>query len=194
MGAAHLRWCGLVAAFVCLSAPLAPGQTLFPEVFRSIDPHIVDEVRNFLFGGPGAGGFDLASLNVQRGRDHGLPSYNHVRRALGLAPVSNFADINPDPVVQENLSLAFASVEEIDLWMGGLSEPHMPGALVGQTFRTILIDQFERSRDGDRFWYEIYLPALLVAIVQQQTLARIIARNTTLGPELLADVFYVPSR
>jgi hypothetical protein len=161
-------------------------------VAQNVDPHIVDEVRNFLFGEPGAGGFDLASLNVQRGRDHGLPSYNHVRRVLGLRPVSDFADINPDPVVQENLSLAFANVEQIDLWMGGLSEPHARDAIVGETFRAILIDQFERSRDGDRFWYEIYLPMELVTIVRHQTLARIIARNTALAPELPADVFHAP--
>jgi len=108
--------------------------------------------------------------------------------------VSGFADINPDPVVQENLALAFASVEDIDLWMGGLSEPHAPGALVGETSLAILVDQVERSRDGDRFWYEIYLPRELVDTVRQQTLARIIARTTAFGPELPADVFRVPSR
>jgi len=43
-------------------------------------------VRNFLFGPPGAGGFDLASLNIQRGRDHGLPSYNGARCLMGLTP------------------------------------------------------------------------------------------------------------
>jgi peroxidase len=161
---------------------------------QEVDPHIVDEVRNFLFGGPGTGGFDLASLNVQRGRDHGLPSYNAARRELGLAPVSSFANINPDVEVQENLSLAFASVEDIDLWMGGLSEPHAPGALVGETFREILVDQFRRSRDGDRFWYQVYLPPELVAVVEQQTLAKILERNTRLGPEIPADVFHVPSR
>ncbi|MCA9072969.1 MAG: peroxidase, partial [Planctomycetaceae bacterium] len=41
------------------------------NVAQELDNQVVDDVRNFLFGPPGAGGFDLASLNIQRGRDHG---------------------------------------------------------------------------------------------------------------------------
>src|SRR5262249_51528352 len=61
-----------------------------------IDTRVVNSVRNFLFGPPGAGGFDLASLNIQRGRDHGLADYNTVRAAYGLARVTSFAGITSD--------------------------------------------------------------------------------------------------
>ena len=43
---------------------------------QEIDTRVVDDVRNFLFGSPGQGGFDLAALNIQRGRDHGIADYN----------------------------------------------------------------------------------------------------------------------
>ena len=39
---------------------------------------------------------DLVALTVQRGRDHGLPTYTQVREALGIAPVLAWADINPE--------------------------------------------------------------------------------------------------
>jgi peroxidase len=58
------------------------------NIAQRVDIHIVDDLRNFLFGAPGAGGFDLAALNIQRGRDHGLLSYNETRRRLGLMAVT----------------------------------------------------------------------------------------------------------
>jgi hypothetical protein len=62
---------------------------------------------------------------------------------------------------------------------------------VGETFARILGDQFERLRDGDRYWYAAYLPQFLVDIVERQTLAAIIRRNTAIGNELQDDVFRV---
>lgn len=158
---------------------------------QELDNQVVDAVRNFLFGAPGAGGFDLASLNIQRGRDHGLPGYNQVRADFGLPRVTSFAQISANPAVQEKLASVYASVDDIDLWVGGLAEPHVPGALVGETFFVILRDQFERLRDGDRFWYESYLPRDLAQMVREQTLSRIIRRNTSIGPELQPNVFLV---
>jgi hypothetical protein len=159
---------------------------------QEIDNFIVDAVRNFLFGPPGAGGFDLASLNIQRGREHGLAGYNQVRSEIGLRPVRRFRQINPDPAVQARLESAYPTVDDIDLWVGGLAEPHVRRAVVGPTFHAILKDQFERVRDGDRFWYQTYLPAFLVDLVEQQTLAVVIRRNTEIGAELQPDAFRLP--
>ncbi len=169
--------------------PLLRG--LASQRAQQIDGLVVDEVRNFLFGPPGSGGFDLASLNIQRGRDHGLASYNEARSAFGLPPARSFADIHPDPAVQANLAAAYDTVGDVELWVGGLAERPRPGALVGETFFTILRDQFERVRDGDRFWYRSYLPRWLVKIVEKQTLARIIRRNTEIGIELSDNPFLI---
>ena len=165
---------------------------LASQMAQNIDPYVIDDVRNFLFGPPGAGGFDLASLNIQRGRDHGLPSYNQVRIDLGLPPVSNFTDISFNGEVQTNLANVYDAVDNIDIWVGGLAEDHVPGALVGETFHTILIDQFQRLRDGDRFWYQTYFPRYLVRLVEKQTLARIVRRNTQIGSEMQDNVFIIP--
>ncbi len=92
-----------------------------------LDSKVVGSVRNFLFGPPGAGGFDLASLNIQRGRDHGLADYNDTRAAVGLPRVRSFADITRNTELQQKLAALYGNVNNIDLWVGLLVEDHIPG-------------------------------------------------------------------
>ncbi|XP_042212758.1 peroxidase-like [Homarus americanus] len=101
-------------------------------------------------------GLDLLALNVQRGRDHGIPGYVRYRMACGLKPVNNFDELKPDmePQVLDNLKKAYKRVEDIDLFVGALSEKNVAGGNVGPTFACILADQFVRIKIGDRFWFE----------------------------------------
>ncbi|MEO6970690.1 MAG: peroxidase family protein, partial [Chthoniobacterales bacterium] len=160
------------------------------QIPQEVDVSIVDGVRNF-FTGIGTG-FDLPALNIQRGRDHGLPSYNQVRIDYGLAPKASFAEVTSNPDFQSRLASAYSSPDDMDLWVGCLAEDHVNGGLVGETMWTIFKDQFERTRDGDRFWYESYLDPTTLAIVQQQTLGAIIKRDTSIGSEMQDEVFHVP--
>jgi hypothetical protein len=161
---------------------------------QEFDPHVVDDVRNFLFGPPGAGGFDLASLNLQRGREHGLPRYNDLRVAYGLTPHASFADVSSSADVQARLAAVYATVDDVDAWVGGLSEDHVPGAVVGELVFAVLTDQFERLRDGDRFYYEIHLGGAVAKVIRNETLATIIRRCTSIDLEMQDDVFAPPSR
>lgn len=148
---------------------------------EEIDTYIVDGLRNFLFGQPGQGGFDLASLNVQRGRDHGLADYNTTRAALGLARVTSFSQITSDPAIAAALQSVYGSVDNVDLWVGGLAENHVRGGSVGPTFQRILVDQFTRLRDGDRFWYERDLSGRDLAMVRSTSLADVISANASIS-------------
>lgn len=161
------------------------------QVSQRIDSHVIDDVRNFLFGQPGAGGFDLAAINIQRGRDHGLASFNDMRRALGLRPVSRFDEISEKPSVQQALAAAYDSVEDIDLWVGGLAEDPHKKAMVGETFYHILKRQFIALREGDRFWYRNQFSQRELEELEQTRLSDIIRRNTTIGRELQDNVFLV---
>lgn len=172
--------------------PLLRG--LAGQVCQDLDVHVVDEVRVFLFGPPGAGGFDLASLNIQRGRDHGLPGYNDAREGMGLPRVASFDQISSDQEVQSRLASVYDSVEEIDLWVGGLAEDDVPGAMVGPLFFEILTTQFEALRDGDRFWYQIALLPEELDGVERTRLSDIIRRNTDIAEEISVDVFTVGDR
>ncbi|GAB5406421.1 MAG: peroxidase family protein [Aureliella sp.] len=157
---------------------------------QEVDLEVVDSLRNAVFGPPGSGGFDLVALNIQRGRDHGLADYNSIRVAYGLEPVESFSDITSDVEIQEKLEGLYGSVDNIDAWVGMLAEDHQRGSSVGETAGTIIAEQFERLRDGDRFWYENTFSGSDLRQLRQTTLADVIENNTNVTG-LQENVFFM---
>ena len=98
---------------------------------------------------------DLASLNIQRGRDHGLPSYSQWRSYCGLSKATTVNDLGNEirnSSVREKLREIYNdNPDSIDLFVGGLLEDTLPGSQLGPTFQCIIGDQFKRLRDGDRY-------------------------------------------
>lgn len=164
---------------------------------KKIDHEIVDDVRNFLFGPPtNTHLLDLATLNIQRGRDHGIPGYNAVREAYGLLRKSNFSDITSNVSIQNKLQALYTSTDYIDPWIGALCEDHLSGSAVGELIATILKEQFRRFRDGDRFWYQNdpCIQEFELDIINGSTLSNVILRNTNISPsDLSSDAFHVVS-
>ena len=158
------------------------------------DVLLVDDIRNFLFGPPGAGGLDLAALDVQRGRDHGLPDYNSLRSFYGLDRVTSFEEVSSDPEIQAALEELYGDVDNIDAFIGGIAEDHIDGSSVGEAIDAVVANQFERLRDGDRFFYagDPVLQSRTVRHVidlKNVSLAGIIQRNTGVT-NLQENVFY----
>ncbi|MCB0215685.1 MAG: hypothetical protein KDH92_03540, partial [Chloroflexi bacterium] len=175
--------------------PILRGLGVQPT--QAIDPYVVDDVRSFLFGAPGSGGLDLVALNIQRGRDHGLPGYNQARIDYGLAPVTRFEQVSSQPGIQRRLAEAYGSVDRMDAWVGGLAEDHMPGAMAGELFGRAMAEQFTRLRDGDRFWYQNSFSGAELEALERTRLRDVILRNTTIGARELprrAFVFDPPRR
>ena len=104
---------------------------LASQAGQEIDLPIVDGVRNSLFGASGAGGLDLAALDIQRGRDHGLPDYNALRAFYGLPRVTSFDEVSSDPQVRAKLAAVYNTVDNVDSFVGALAEDHLPGSSVG---------------------------------------------------------------
>lgn len=121
-----------------------------------IDNGIVSEVRNFLMDSPNRKEqLDLASLNIQRGRDHGVPSCNDVRRSVGLPPFRTFHDVVPDETVARNMRHLYDDeIDDVDAIICGICEAHVPGSSLGAMFHRIIRRQFQSLRDGDRFYFE----------------------------------------
>lgn len=148
---------------------------------QSMDNRVVDDIRNFLFGPPGAGGTDLASINIQRGRDRGLPNFNAIRQAYGLPTYFVLEQINADVNVFGPLFQAyFGDINRVDPWVGMLAETPVAGSLFGETLLTILAQQFTGLRDGDRFFYlnDPVLTEAQKAEIDQTTFRDIVMHNT----------------
>jgi hypothetical protein len=159
---------------------------------QAMDLLAVNDVRNLLFGNGGQtdNGMDLIARDVERARDDGIGTYNQVRVAYGLPPVTSFAQITSNVQVQNELKAAYGSVNNIDPFEGGLAEDHVRGSDMGPLFTRILADQFARLRDGDRWFYlnESFNPEEMSILQQGSTLAKVIEANTDIT-NLQSDVF-----
>lgn len=66
---------------------------LLTQPSQSVDQNVDNSLWNKLFRGTSFFGFDVVALNIQRGRDHGIPSYNTYRQYCGFSKLSNFSDM-----------------------------------------------------------------------------------------------------
>jgi hypothetical protein len=157
-----------------------------------VDLLFVADVRNGLFGGPFRG-LDLPATDLQRCRDHGVPPYNAVRRALGLPPAASFESLTAGlppragaKVAGRLSELYGGDVEAVELLVGALLEPHVPGGAVGPTFAAIIEEQMLRSRAGDPFWFES-AGSPWAALWQHEAVAGVEALAATTLARLIRD-------
>lgn len=161
---------------------------------QELDHFIVDGVRDFLFPA-GTGGLDLASVNIQRGREVGLPSYVDTYQQLFGTKIESFEQLPFAPDVIELFKKAYNDVGEIDLWLGGIAELSANhGGLLGPTFSFFIKDQFARAAAGDRFFFLNDLKELTILDkdITNTNLSDIIRRNTTQDYLVQDNAFQVP--
>ncbi|XP_052739759.1 chorion peroxidase [Bicyclus anynana] len=150
---------------------------------QSVDPFVTEALSRYMFHGGNPYGLDLAAINVQRGRDYGIRSYNDYRKLVGLQPLADFHQLAPSAA--RRLSSVYASPDDIDLWVGGLLEEPVEGGIIGTTFANIIADQFTKLKRGDRYYYEYgpdvnpgaFTPSQL-AEIKKVTLSRILCDNS----------------
>ncbi len=98
---------------------------------QATDVYALAALRNLLFA-PLVGGdvdqVDLIAIDVQRERDVGLGTLNQTRKALGMSPYTSFSQVTGDALLQKALNSVYGSVDNLDLFMGGLAEDHVQGA------------------------------------------------------------------
>ncbi|KAJ1184869.1 hypothetical protein NDU88_001666 [Pleurodeles waltl] len=144
---------------------------------------VVDELRERLFKMFKRIGLDLPAINMQRGREHAVPGYGAWRRFCGLSEPRNLAELrtvlNNGDLARKLMDL-YGTPKNIDIWLGGVAEPFVPGGKFGPLLACIIGNQFRVARDGDRFYYEnrgVFSSAQQRSL-ERVTLARVICENT----------------
>jgi hypothetical protein len=130
---------------------------------------------------PGAPGqdFDLGAVDVERTRDLGIATLNQTRVALGLKAYTDFSQITSDATLAAQLKSVYGTVDQVDLFVGGLAETPVAGSMVGQTFQDIMVMQFNNLRAGDRLYFENqgFTPDMMTQI-ENTTMSDLIMRDT----------------
>ena len=185
---------------------------------------------------------DLGVDDVIRGRDHGMPTYNEMRKAYGLKPVTSFTQITGEstdqlpagmtindphildfvqlrdihgnvidpssPDAQEDavtgvrrstlasrLKAIYGNVNDVDTFVGMVSEPHVRGTEFGPLQLAMWKEQFTRLRDGDRFFYlndpSLDVIARRYGVSYRHSLSDIIRLDS--GTPVGRDVFHTPA-
>nr|CAD7197864.1 unnamed protein product [Timema douglasi] len=169
---------------------------------ENMDQFITGEVTNHLFEDRKIphSGIDLIALNIQRGRDHGIRSYNDYRALCNLKRASSFDDLSREvpPEVIVRFKRIYTTVDDIDLFPGGMSERPVQGGLVGPTFACIIGIQFRQLRKCDRFWYEnedqgVRFTEAQLGEIRKATLAKLLCENMDVASDIQRAALDQPS-
>ena len=166
---------------------------------RAVDEFLNSVLTTQLFETEEGLGMDLATLNIQRSRDHGLPPHPVWKKFCQ----NRFGkDVLPDELFEFSNELTkirllqmYGSLDTVDLWVGGLAEEPIPGGVIGPTFACIFAVTFSDLRLGDRFWFEndVFTAEQLTEI-RRTSIARVLCDNADNLPTIQPNAFMTGRR
>ncbi|NWV63529.1 DUOX2 oxidase, partial [Malurus elegans] len=154
------------------------------QIAEREDNIVVEDLRDYWYGPLKYSRTDYVASWLQRGRDLGLPTYNQARERFGLKPLQNWSNLAPhlEPQVLQKVAALYANnTAGLELLPGAMLEPD------GSLLSAIILDQFVRLRDGDRFWFENTKNGLFT----EEEIREI--RNTTFHNVLTAVTYAKPT-
>ncbi len=121
---------------------------------QKLDLKMISNLRNFTSGDEVTRNIDFATVNIMRSRERGIPDYNTIREDIGLPKIKEFSEISSDEDLNLKLKFLYGNINNIDAWVGFLAEDPLQNSIYGETMTKIIVEQFSRLRDGDRFYFE----------------------------------------
>lgn len=153
--------------------PLMRGFFAVPAKRKMPKQNLNDQLIDHLFTSAHAVSLDLAAMNIQRSRDHGIPGYTEWRTVCNMSRAESFDDLKNEisdndvrnklkelyghpgkthltPIFAQHYLPFFFLSGNIDVWVGGILEDQVAGGKVGPLFQCLLVEQFKNLRNGDR--------------------------------------------
>ena len=101
---------------------------------------------------------DLATVDILRDRERGVPRYNEFRALMHRKPVASFEDLTRDPEVAAELRDVYGHVDRVDTMVGLYAEPRPRGFAFGDTAFRVFLLMASRRLKSDRFFTTDYTP------------------------------------
>ena len=132
---------------------------------------------------------DLASIDVVRVRERGVPRYNEFRRLLHLKAFKTFEAMADTPEHAEDLRRVYSDPEEVDTMVGMYAERKPKGFGFSDTAFRIFILMASRRLEADRFFTRDYRPEVYtqegIDWVENNSMRTLLLRHfPALGPAL----------
>lgn len=158
-----------------------------------------NEILNRMYKNHNKIGLDLLSMDIMRGRDHGIPAYHKFRKFCNVMPhnVKVFNDLAPiissKSIVQ--LRQTYKTVYDIDLLVGGaleVVESDEKFGFFGPTLQCIVTEQFYRFKAGDFYFYSnnSTFEENQLEVLKNYKFANFLCENSNLAKTLMNSFVY----
>jgi Animal haem peroxidase len=136
---------------------------------------------------------DLATIDVLRDRERGVPRYNDFRRMLRLPSASSFFELaGGDAATAALLADVYGDVERVDLMVGLYAEPLPEGFGFSETAFRIFVLMASRRLKSDPAFTDLYGPSHYtregLRWIEGRTMRDVIAEHLPTLRPLIADV------
>ncbi|MGI8631326.1 MAG: peroxidase family protein [Solirubrobacterales bacterium] len=138
--------------------------------------------------------FDLATLDITRDRERGVPRYNDFREEMRMPRLETFEELTPDRALAQEMRELYGHIDNVDLQVGMYAETPPPGFGFSDTAFRIFILMASRRLKSDRFFTDDFRPEVYSQVgfdyVESQTMTDVLLRH---HPELAPALEGVPN-
>jgi hypothetical protein len=140
---------------------------------------------------------DLATVDVLRDRERGVPRYNEFRKLMQRKPVASFEDLAGTPGVAAELRDVYRHIDRVDLMVGLFAESRPKGFAFSDTAFRIFLLMASRRLKSDRFFTIDYTPEVYTPTglrwIDDATMSKVLRRHyPELGSVIRMDNAFKP--